>query len=638
MPIRQLAAILFVDIVGYTGMMQEDETRALQALGKFRKKLEEVIAGHDGRIIEFRGDGALCSFRSTHEAVRASLSFQIDMRREPMVPVRMAIHTGDIILEGDIVYGDGVNIASRIETLTVPGSIFISSRVHEDIKNQKDFRCISLGKYKLKNVKEELELFAISHPGIVVPDHYILEGKGYKSQNPSILVLPFLNLSNDPEQEYFSDGLTEELTSSLSRLRDIKVISRTTSMKYKGTNTDLKSIARETGATYVLEGSVRTQGNKLRITAQIIDAAQDQHIWADNYQGTLDDVFDIQEKVASRIAEALHLQLTKDEQEYLQHRYTANLEAYQLYLQGRFFWNKRNEESMHKAIQYFEKAIEKDPSFALAWAGIADGYNLLGEYTDQSRQQLHPKAKAAAHKALEIDPALAEAHASLGSLLMVNEWDWEQAEREFRIALELNPNYATCHHWYSELLLFKGFKQEALDEIALAVELDPVSMAILKDQGIAYYYVRQYDTGIEKALTSLTLDPDFIPAHRLLSLCYAECGRYEEALEENRQWGRKIHNSLKPAFFEAYILAKAGQATTSLKILQEALTQPLGPNDARSVAQAFGALGNIEKGFEWLEKSYTLREEALCSLLLDPKMDPFRGDPRFDALVKKIGL
>jgi adenylate cyclase len=258
---RQLTAIMFADIAGYTALMQEDEELALQLRHKLQKKLEEEVAAHDGLLLEFKGDGALCCFTSTIEAVRAAVALQLEMQKEPVVPLRIGIHTGDVVLAENTIYGDGVNIASRMESFAIPGSIFISGKVYDDIKNQKDILTVSLGKYLLKNVKEALEIFAVSNPGIIIPDTNHLEGKGEKvpenrELEKSIIVLPFVNMSNDPEQEYFSDGLTEELISKLSRLKNMRVVSRTTSMQYKGTTKDIKTIGRENGVHYIIEGSV----------------------------------------------------------------------------------------------------------------------------------------------------------------------------------------------------------------------------------------------------------------------------------------------------------------------------------------------------------------------------------------------
>ncbi|TAL50122.1 MAG: adenylate/guanylate cyclase domain-containing protein [Chitinophagaceae bacterium] len=636
---HQLAAIMFTDIAGYTGMMQDDEALALQLRDKLKKKLEEEVAAHQGRILEFRGDGALCSFSSAIEGVRAALALQLAMQTSPLVPLRIGMHTGDVVLDGNNIYGDGVNVASRLETFSVPGSIFISGKVYDDIKNQKDIQTVSLGKYALKNVKEEMEIFAISNPGIKIPDTASLEGKGERVRQKCILVLPFVNMSNDPEQEYFSDGLTEELISSLSRLKDMRVISRTTSMKYKGTGKDIKAIGMEAGASYIMEGSVRKFGNNLRITAQFVDATRDVHLWAESYRGTMEDLFDIQEQVAAKIVEALRLQLTGEEKDTLQKRYTDNTEAYQLYLQGRYFWNKRNEQGLKSAIRHFEKAIEKDPDYALAWAGIADTYSLMGEYTNISRRELFPQQMAAVNKALKIDNRLGEAHISLGISLMLNEWDWKGSAEEFKLGIELSPNYATGHHWYAELLLFLGNTVEAFREISIAVDLDPVSQGILKDKGIFYYYTRQYDKAIDLAMTTLELDPGFVPSHRLLSLAYLGKEMFDEAITENQRWGNGTGNKVKTDVALAQIYAAARRKDDAKKIIEgQDIEKILSGNDYRGVALIYAALGETDKAFEWLDKSYTMHEESLCSLKVDPKLDSLRTDPRFNELLKKIGL
>ena len=636
---RQLTAIMFADIVGYTALMERDESLAMGFRERLKSKLDEIVNEHGGRVLEFRGDGALCSFSSTLGSVKAATALQLDMQMPPTVPLRIGIHTGDVIVDDKSIYGDGVNIASRMESFAVAGSIFISSKAYDDIKNQKEVSAVSMGRYLLKNVKEQMEIFAISNPGINIPDISILEGKGEIVRQKCILVLPFVNMSNDPEQEYFSDGLTEELIASLSRLKDTKVISRTTSMKYKGTNKDTKTIGKETGADYIMEGSVRTAGNNLRITAQFIDACRDIHLWAQSFRGTLDDIFDIQEDVATKIAEALRLQLSSEEKNTLQKRYTDDSEAYRSYLQGIYFWKQRNENSLNSAIKHFEKALEKDPDYALAWAGIADTYSLMGEYTNISRRDLLNKQMDAVHKALELDPQLAEAHVSLAISLMLNEWDWAGAEREFKIGLKLNPKYATGHHWYAELLLFQGKIEEAFKEINIAVDLDPVSQGILKDKGIFQYYMKQYDEAIKTALITLELDPRFVPVHRLLSLAYTGKGMYEDAIRENKRWGELTGNKVKTDVALAYILATEGKIDEAKKIVEETGTKNmLSSNDYRGVALVFVAIDEKETAFEWLEKSYQRHEESLCSIGIDPKFDMLRDDPRFKELIRNIGL
>ena len=635
---RQLAAIMFADIVGYTALMQEDEEVALQLRYKLKTKLEQEVNAHQGRVLSFKGDGALCSFNSAIEGVRAALNIQLSMQTSPLVPLRIGIHTGDVILEEDNIYGDGVNIASRLESFAVPGSIFISGKVHDDIKNQKDIKTVSLGKYVLKNVKEQVEIFAISNAGIIVPEVHSLKGKGEKILQKSILVLPFVNMSTDVEQEYFSDGLTEELISNLSRIKDMRVISRTTSMQYKATTKDIKTIGREAGVSYIMEGSVRKYGSELRITAQFIDAHQDQHLWAETYRGTMEDIFDIQEKVSEKIVEALRMQLTREEKHNLQKRFTENSEAYQLYLQGRYFWSRRNEESLKTATRFFEKSLEKDPNYALAWAGLADTFSLMGEYTNISRRELYPKQMEAVNKALEIDSRLAEAHISLAISLMLNEWDWVNSEREFKIGIELNPNYATGRHWYSQWLLYNGNLDEAFREISLAVELDPVSQGILKDKGIHFYYNRQYDEAIDIGNKTLELDRSFVPAYRLLSLAYQGKGMFNKAIAENQRWGELTGNKVKTEVALVQIYAAAGLKEEAVKLINQIETDKLGGNDHRGMATVYASLGNNDMAFQWLEKSYEKREESLCSLKIDQKMDSLRSDPRFDDLLKRIGL
>ncbi len=635
---RQLAAIMFADIVGYTAMMQEDEAMALMLRDKLQNKLESEVVLHHGTIITFNGDGAMCSFPSTIEAIHAALSLQLHMRSEPLVPLRIGMHSGDVILEGKTMYGDGVNIASRLESFAVPGSIFISGKVYDDIKNQKEISAVSLGRFLLKNVKDQVEIFAISNEGIVIPEKAGLEGKGEKAPGKCILVLPFVNMSNEAGQEYFSDGLTEELISNLSRLKNIKVISRTTSMKFKNSSKDIKTIGMETGASFIMEGSVRKQGANLKITAQFIDAANDIHLWTEDYRGTMDDIFDIQEKVSVKITEALRLQLTSDEKNTLQKRYTDNTEAYQLYLQGRYFWKKRNEDSLKTAIRYFERAIEKDADYALAWAGLADTYSLMGEFTNISRRELVPKITSSVNKAIEIDNALPEAHISLAVSLMLNEWDWLNAEKEFKRGIQLGPNYATGHHWFSEWLFYKGRTVEAFSEISLAIELDPISPAILKDKGILYYYNEQYDEAIEMAMKTLELDAAFVPAHRLLSLAYTGKKMFEDAIAENERWGRLTGNTVKADIALAQIYAAAGRTGDAQKIIQKVTVDELTANDYRGMALIYASMQETDKAFEWLEKSYEMHEESLCSLPVDPKLQSLRSDPRFRILLKKIGL
>src|ERR1043166_4042692 len=455
----------------------------------------------------------------------------------------------------------------------------------------------------------------------------------------SIAVLPFANLSAEKDNEYFSEGLTEEIIMNLSKLQVLKVIARGSTMHYVKEGKTHKQTASDLGVQYLLEGSVRRQGRDLRITAQLIDGLRDVYVWSETYRGTIADIFDIQEKVAVEIVQALQLRLSPDEKQNLKKRFTENTGAYQFYLQGRFFWNKRSEQGLKTAIKYFEQAIENDPGYALAWAGIADSYSLLGEFGNIPRKELYPKARAAVNKALEIDNRLAEVHTSLASILMLREWDWVNSAKEFKLALELNPNYATAHHWYSQWFVDMGRLEESLEMISRAAELDPVSQAILKDKGLTLYYNRQYEEAIEMARKTLELDPNYAAAHRLLSLAYQGKERFDESITENEKWGRLTGNKVETAITLAQLYAVSGKADEARNLIEDVKRNKLVAEQIhRGLALVHAALGEIDIAFECLEESYEHHEESILSLKVDPKMDPLRSDSRFLALLKKIEI
>ncbi len=455
----------------------------------------------------------------------------------------------------------------------------------------------------------------------------------------SLAVLPFADLSPEQDNKYFSDGLTEEIITNLSRLQKVKIVSRTSVMHYDRAGKSMKQISGELGVQYVLEGSVRKHGSNLRITTQLVDAVQDATIWAETYDGTMEEIFDIQEKVASRIVKGLSVRLTPDERRRLKRRATDNTEAYQLYLRGRFFWARRTQEGLTTALRYFEQAIEKDPLYAPAWAGIADSHMLLIDSGNIAREEIYLKARAAVQVALGYDDELAEAHASLGMLYMLNEWDWPRAEQEFKLAIRLDPKYATAHHWYSELLAMQGKFREAIDEINTAVDLDPLSPAILKDKGMTLYYGRDYDGAIEFATKALELDPQSVTAHRLLSLAHGEKGNLAEAIAENQLWGDLSGVRIDAQIGLAHCYARAGEKGKALEQIQGLESgQDLSGNQFRAIALVHAALGDRDAAFGCLEKSFQKKAEALSTLKVDPKADPLRSDPRFASLLRRVGL
>ena len=453
----------------------------------------------------------------------------------------------------------------------------------------------------------------------------------------SIAILPFSDISQEKDNAYFTDGLTEEIVVKLSRLRNLKVLPPVTS--YDRSGKQMKQVATDLRVQYLLLGSVRKHGTNIRVATQLIKGDQEGVIWAETQDGTMDNVFEIQEHVANRVVNALKLRLTPNEKKNLRRRSTENPEAYSLYMRGRFFWNKRRKESLWTAIQYFEEAIEKDPRYARAWAGIADTYNMLTEHTASARRELYAKAIAAARKALTYDDQLAEAHTSLGILLMLTEYDWPGSEQEYTSAIRLNPNYATGHHWYGEWLCFQGRFAEAIAEISRAEKLDPLSPVIINDKGWFQYYSREYDDAIAAAHKTLELDREFILAHRLLSLAYQGKGMYEKSLDEHRRWSEAGGggDDAPIALAQCYAAAGRRKEAEDLLKLHGGQAQSAG-NQCRGMALVHAALGNIDEAFLWLDKAFDLRAESLCMTKVDPKLDPLRGDARFDSLLVRTGL
>jgi serine/threonine protein kinase len=458
-------------------------------------------------------------------------------------------------------------------------------------------------------------------------------------QGKSIAVLPFSLLGKQNDIVFIGEGLAEEIIAKLSRLATLRVVSRTSVMNYDRTGKSTREVARELNVQYLLAGSVRQHGDQLRITTNLIDVDLDSYVWAETYNGTLDEIFDIQSDVAGRVVKALRLRLTPNDRRALKRKATADSGAYQLYLKGRFFWSQRTREGLDSAITYFEEAIQRDPGFAPAWAGIADAYMLLSDYHSVPRRETYAKAEAAVRRALEIDDRLAEAHTSLGLLAMLNKWDWATAEKEFLIAIEASPNYATAHHWHAENLAYQGRFQEALTEIRLAVSLDPVSPAAMKDLGLIQYYARDYEGALASVAKALELNRKFPSVHRLRSLAYQALGSFDEALEEHQRWAEGVTIGLEETAARAQCLAAAGRRDEALAILAT-LPPPeeAGGNVARGIALIHAALGQPDPAFAYLDRAFVTGADALGTIKVDPKIDPLRNDPRFPALLAKVGL
>jgi serine/threonine protein kinase/Tfp pilus assembly protein PilF len=454
-------------------------------------------------------------------------------------------------------------------------------------------------------------------------------------------VLPFVNGGADPDAEYLSDGITESLINSLSQLPQLKVMSRDSAFRYKGKETDAETVGRELGVRSVLKGRVTQRGDNLTISTELIDASDNSHIWGQQYSRKSSDIFALQQRITKEITKALRLRLTGEEEKRLAKSYTANPEAYQLYLQGRYWWNKRTENGFKKAIDFYQRAIENDPTYALAYTGLSDCYVLLGAagYGEQSRQDFMRKAKAAALKAIEIDNTLAEAHASLAFVRFRLGWEWPGAEEEFCRAIELNPNYATAHHWRALLLAALGRIDVALNEMEIAQAQDPFSLIIRSGLGRVLHFARQYDRAIKQFRSTIEMDPKFAQAHFDLGMSLAQRGLLKEAISE-AQLALDLAGA-RPVTMAVLgnMYASAGERGEAEAILEKLNNlsgqQHVSPLD---FAYVYVGLGDKDRAFSYIEKAYEERAGLLVYLKVEPMFDPIRSDTRFQRVMKLVGL
>jgi TolB-like protein/Flp pilus assembly protein TadD len=447
------------------------------------------------------------------------------------------------------------------------------------------------------------------------------------------------SLSGDASQDYFADGMTDELITDLGQIGALRVISRSSVMSYKGARKPLAQIARELNVDAVVEGTVLRSGNQVRISAQLIEAPEDKHLWAESYEGDLRDTLALQNRVARAVAEHIRISLNGEEEAALRNIKVVNPEAYVSYLKGRYFWNKRTADGLKAAVAYFNQAIEEDPNYARAYSGLADTYALLGDwqYAVMTPKEALPKAKAAAIKALELDITLGEAHNSLAFCLDGFDWDFESAEKEFRRAIELNPGYATAHHWYAWHLALVGRNAEAIAEMIKAQNLDPLSLIINADLAELLVIAHSYDESIQQSRKTIEMDPNFGLAHNQLAQAYLQKGMHDEAITELQKAIQLSGDSptCKANLARAY--ATGGKRDEALRLLSDLKKRSNpGYSYASEIATVYAALGDNGQAMTWLEKGY--EERFNPGVLLRPGFDPLRSDPRFQDLVRRIGL
>jgi len=455
----------------------------------------------------------------------------------------------------------------------------------------------------------------------------------------SVAVLPFASLSPDPENEYFADGMTDELINALAKLSGLHVVSRTSAFAFKGKPEDARAIGARLQVRSVLEGSVRRSGRRLRVAAQLIDVADGFLLWSDTFDREMEDVFGIQDEISRAIAGALKVKLFGPQQQALVKTPTDNLEAYALYLKGRHFWNRRTEQSVWRGLEYFQQAIELDPTYAQAHAGVADSYAILGFYSTLPPNDAFPKAKAAALRALTCDPALAEAHPALGYVEMHHGWNWAAAEKEFRLAIELNPGYATAHQWYGNFLNVVGRFAESYVEFGKAIALDPLSPLRVAALGWGYYFARRYDEAAAQVRRALELDPGYVVALLWIGLILQELGARDQAIAEFEEAVRVLGRNIASIGYLGHACAAAGRTEEAKKLLEELMDlraqRYVSPFD---VGMIHLGLGDRESALSWLERAYAERDHQMVFLQVDPRLDPLRSSAGFARLIERMGF
>jgi adenylate cyclase len=535
---RKLAAILSADVKGYSRLMGKDEEATIRTLTTYREVLSTFIHQHRGRVVDAPGDNLLAEFASAVDAVQCALEIQRELKaRNAVLPserkmeFRLGINVGDVIVEGERIYGDGVNIAARLEGLAEGGGLCVSGTVYDQIKNKLALEYDSLGEQMVKNIAEPVRVYRVQMtPRAVASTTSPEQGSTLTlPDKPSIAVLPFTNLSGDPEQEYFSDGMTDDLITDLSKLSGLFVIARNSVFTYKGKAVDIGEVSRKLGVRYVVEGSVRKAGNRVRINAQLVDATTGGHLWAERYDRELQDIFALQDEVTQKIVFALKIQLTPEEQARFRQAPTDNLEAYDYFLRGQaYFWRFTREANI-QARQMFEKAIELDPQYAGAYAVLS--WNYLIAWLSQWNQdpQLPAQAFVLAQRAVGLNDSLPLAHSILGLAYGLQK-QHEQAIAEGEKAITLDPNYADGYARLGTIFNFAGRPEEAIEMEEKALRLNPHDPFLyLFTLGFAYRLMGQYEEAITAFKRVLSRNPNFFPAHLHLLVAYSELGQEVEA-------------------------------------------------------------------------------------------------------------
>lgn len=637
---RSLAAIMFADMVGYTRLMQQDESQAKLLRDRQRAVVDKSIAGHNGKVMQYYGDGTLSMFSSAIKAVEAAREIQEELKSNPQVPLRIGIHIGDVVHDEEGVFGDAVNVAARVQSLSVPGGVMISGKVFEEIKNHPGIKVEAFGEHDLKNVFNPISIFALANEGLSVPEQsYVQEITG--SHKNSVAVLPFANFSPNPENEYFSDGITEEIINALVKVDGLQVPSRTSVFAYKNTKKDIREIGKELNVATVLEGSVRQAGNKIRVTAQLINTDDGFHVWSENYDGEIKDIFKVQDEIAKKIAEKLESNFEMELESKLYEASTDSVVAYNHYLQGLYYWNKRTPESVKKAIKCYEKAIKKCTTYTKAYSGLANCYSFLGSIGHLKAKEAFTKAEKYALKALELNDFRGGSYVSLGFVDLLYNWNFERAEANLRKAITMEPNNEEARLALSTYYRVIGDLERMFHHTKAAVQIAPVSLPALLQLGHSYLLMERFDKAIETFEKILELDPLFRAALEGLAFTYATQKQFGKAMKAVNKYLEQIDSEFKGGTQLGCIAALKGDRKTAeenIEIIAKREKAYPNLNLSLDYALIYAALGDNDDAFKYLNQAV---DEKLGSILMLKTLPPLNGlkkDPRYSQLLEKIGL
>lgn len=639
--IRLLAAIMFADMVGYSELMQEDEDKAKQDRDRQREVLENYTLQHKGNVIQYYGDGSLSIFGSAIEAVECAVEIQRELRKDPVVPLRIGLHLGDIVYDDEGAYGDAVNMASRIESVSVPGGILISDRVNDELQNHPSIKTEFLGSHELKHIRRPVEIYAVKGKGLEVPTISSIKSKTGSSSR-SIAVLPFVNMSAEPENEYFSDGITEEIINAITRVEGLSVTSRTSAFAFKGLNKDVREIGAELNVNHVLEGSVRRAGNRVRITAQLITSKDGFHLWSEVFDRSLEDIFEVQDEISKKIVAKLKENVgVIANTDRLVNPSTKSVQAYNHFLKGKYYWHKWTPEDVQKSIEEFDIAIDLCPDYAEAYAGKALSYSFLGAMGRISTEKAYRKAEKAATNSIKYNDRISDSHVSLAMVRLLHYWDFEGAKKCFQKAISLDPESPRVKQAFALYLKVMAKNKAAIRVLKEALSKDPLSLSINADLARAILNAGDAQEALNQFRRTLELDENFRTAREGMGWAYVEMGEYRKALREFEEYHKAVGHKLKGVTQLGFIHGKLGnekKARHYLELLQRRDEEDENVSLAMDYAAVQLGIGDYDKVFEHLYQALELKLGGMLFIGTNPIWAGIWGDPRFDELMNKIGL